>query len=84
MSSASASPCPIEELLAEDPLATTGSDNTLDQGEFVAVDSISNKTEDDTTQDDDAILVDEDTDTDEDADRCYTCHQVEYYQYHCL
>ena len=74
MSSASASCCPIEELLVDDPLTTTGSEtekNTLDQGELVAAGSSSLKIKETISRvEEEAILVDED------ANRCYTCHQV--------
>ena len=74
MSSASASCCPIEELLVDDPLTTTGSGtekNTLDQGELVAAGSSPLKIKETiSTVEEDAILVDEED------NRCYTCHQV--------
>ena len=74
MSSASASDCPIEELLVDDPLTTTGLEtekNTLDQGELVAAGSINpNIKETILTVDEEAILVDAK------ANRCYTCYQV--------
>eukprot|EP00092_Neocalanus_flemingeri_P018644 GFUD01020190.1.p1 GENE.GFUD01020190.1~~GFUD01020190.1.p1 ORF type:complete len:1011 (+),score=273.60 GFUD01020190.1:120-3152(+) len=78
MSSAPASPCPIEELLADDPLAP-GSDaetNTLDQGELPSAGSTSpwimdhqRETIAGNEDDQEAILVDEET------NKCYTCHQ---------
>ena len=74
MSSSSTSPCPIEELLADDPLAA-GSDadtNTLDQAELPSEGSSSVRILDQqpVADDQEPILVDEET------DKCYTCHQV--------
>ena len=74
MSSAPASDCPIEELPVDDPLTTTGSEaekNTLGQGELVVTGSINPKIKETiSTVEGEAILVDEE------ANRCYTCHQV--------
>ena len=73
MSSASARACPIEEVLVDDPLTTTGSEaekNTLDRGELVAAGLSSLKTKETISTVEEAILVKEE------ANRCYTCHQV--------
>jgi hypothetical protein len=73
MSSASASACPVEELLVDDTLTTTQSKtekNTLDRGELVAAGLRSLKTKETISTVEEAILVEEE------ANRCYTCHQV--------
>ena len=75
-----ASPCPIEELLADDPLAP-GSDverNTLDQGDNSSESSLPRVMEEQLSEtitikeddQEDAIMVDEE------INNCYTCHQV--------
>ena len=71
MSSASASACPIEELLVDDPLTTSRVEkNTLGHEELVAAGSGSLIKKTISTVEEEATLVDEE------ANRCYTCHQV--------